>query len=423
MMTVLVGLATLLREQLVARYFGAGDAVDAFVMASTLPLFLITVVATSLASAHVPVAMALRSREGARAGAELSGAVLLLLIAALIVCAVLLWLAAPAYLGWVATGFDAGKRRLAEHLLSLLLPMLVLGGVSGFLTAELNAAGRFAIPALAPALVPVLAGAGVYGLHSGLGIDALAYATDAGYAFQCLALAWLLLRGRGAALSGLGRHREEIAQVAGHYLPLLSGAALMATTPLLDQTMASWLAPGSVAQLSFGSVLTMFASGFGARVLGGPALSVFSALAARAEWTRLNAEFGRTMRLAILVSLPVSAVLALLSGPIIALVFGGGAFTVATAIEVAKVQQMLCLQIPWYVSSILAVRLLTALGMNRQVFVVAAANVLLNALLNFLLMRWLGVAGIALATALVYGLACVACWWLASRRLEQLCGT
>jgi len=422
-MTVLVGLTTLIREQLVARYFGASDAVDAFVMASALPVFLITVVATSLASAHVPVAMALRAREGVKAAAELSAAVLTLLTAVLIACALALWLAAPAYIGWVATGFDAGKRRLAEQLLFLLLPMLVLGGVSAFLTAELNAAGRFAIPALAPALVPVMAGVGVYGLHSGFGIVALAYATDAGYVLQFLTLAWLLLREQGAVMPSLERRREDLWQVARNYLPLVGGAALMATTPLLDQAMASWLAPGSVALLSFGSVLTMFASGFGARVLGGPALSVFSVLVARADWARLGAEFGRAMKLAILVSLPISAVLALFSGPITALVFGGGAFTAATALEVAKVQQMLCLQIPWYVASILAVRLLSALGMNRQVFAIAAANVLLNALLNFLLMRWLGVAGIALATALVYGLSCAACWGLASRRLTLLGGT
>lgn len=422
-MTVLVGLATLLREQLVAHYFGAGDAVDAFVMASALPLFLITVVAASLASAHVPVAMALRAREGAAAGAELSAAVLTLLTAVLVACAVLLWLAAPFYIGWVATGFDAGKRRLAEQLLFLLLPMLVLGGTSAFLTAELNAAGRFAIPALAPALVPVMAGAGVYGLHSGLGIVALAYATDAGYALQFLVLGGLLLRAQRMVRPSLERRRAELGQVARNYLPLVGGAALMATTPLLDQAMASWLAPGSVALLSFGSVLTMFASGFGARVLGGPALSVFSALVARTEWARLDAEFARSMKLAVLVSLPISAALALFSRPIVALVFGGGAFTLATALEVARVQQLLCLQIPWYVASILAVRLLSALGMNRQVFAVAAANVLLNALLNFLLMRWLGVAGIALATALVYAFSCAACWRLASRRLTQLCGS
>lgn len=422
-MSVVVGLAMLVREQIVAHFFGAGDAVDAFVLASMLPIFLITVVATSLASAYVPVAMSLRTREGAQAGAELSATILLLLAAVLIACALVLWLAAPYYIDWIATGFDEGKRRLTEQLLYLLLPMLVLGGVSAFLTAELNAAGRFALPALAPALVPMLAGAGAYSLHREFGIVALAYATVAGFGLQFLVLGGLLMHQFGVVKPSLRRHREEIERVGRHYLPLLGGAALMATTPLLDQAMAAWLAPGSVALLSFGSIITMFASGFGARVLGGPALSIFSALVAQANWTRLSAEFDRSMKYAILASLPISAVLLLFSEPITALLFGGGAFTAATAREVAWIQQMLCLQIPWYVASILAVRLLSALGLNRQIFAIAAANVLLNALLNYLLMQWLGVAGIALATSMVYGLACAGCWLLARRHLKLLGGT
>ena len=422
-MSVVVGMAMLIREQIVAHFFGAGDAVDAIVMAMSLPVFLTTVVATTLASAYVPVAMSLRAREGAPAGAEFSATMLLLLTAILIACALVLWLAAPFYIGWIATGFDEGKRRLTEQLLYLLLPMLVLGGASAFLTAELNAAGRFALPALAPVLVPVLAGAGTYYLHGEFGIVALAYAMVAGFGLQFLMLGGLLMHRFGVVMPNLERHREEIKGVGRHYLPLLGGAALMATTPLLDQAMAAWLAPGSVALLSFGGIITMFAAGFGTRVLGGPALSIFSALVAQANWIRLRTEFDRSMKYAILASLPISVVLLLFSEPLTALVFGGGAFTAATTREVAWIQQMFCLQIPWYVASIVAVRLLSALGLSRQIFVIAAANVLCNALLNYLLMRWLGVAGIALATSLVYALACAVCWLLARRHLKLLGGT
>ena len=75
------------------------------------------------------------------------------------------------------------------------------------------------------------------------------------------------------------------------------------------------------------------------------------------------------------------------------------------------------LQIPFYVAGILGVRLLNALGMSRSIMLICAANLLVNVLGNLLLMRWMGVAGIALSTSLVYLVSFAQVFYVIGREL------
>jgi putative peptidoglycan lipid II flippase len=61
-----------------------------------------------------------------------------------------------------------------------------------------------------------------------------------------------------------------------------------------------------------------------------------------------------------------------------------------------------------FVSSIFFVRVLSALRRNDVLLYIAIGGVLTNAVLDYVLMQWLGVAGIALATSLVYVAAALA---------------
>jgi putative peptidoglycan lipid II flippase len=61
---------------------------------------------------------------------------------------------------------------------------------------------------------------------------------------------------------------------------------------------------------------------------------------------------------------------------------------------------MYAIQIPFFVSSRVFYRFLIAMRRSDLIFYCGALNLVLDVLLNLLLMRWYGVAGIALATSL-----------------------
>ena len=63
---------------------------------------------------------------------------------------------------------------------------------------------------------------------------------------------------------------------------------------------------------------------------------------------------------------------------------------------------MYAIQIPFYASTILLVRLVSALKRNDVLLKLSSINLALDVVLNLILMRFLGVAGIALSTSLFY---------------------
>jgi putative peptidoglycan lipid II flippase len=73
---------------------------------------------------------------------------------------------------------------------------------------------------------------------------------------------------------------------------------------------------------------------------------------------------------------------------------------------VARTEAWLAIEIPFYVLATLGVRLVSALKRNGILMAFAVWNTVLNAVLNWVLMRRYGVAGIALSTSIVYIVSC-----------------
>jgi putative peptidoglycan lipid II flippase len=88
------------------------------------------------------------------------------------------------------------------------------------------------------------------------------------------------------------------------------------------------------------------------------------------------------------------------------LLFQRGAFGAADTIVVGRVQAFLALQIPFYLLSAMGVRVLSALKRNSLIMWVSGVSTTLNIILNWILMKYAGVAGIALSTSLVYLVSC-----------------
>ena len=78
------------------------------------------------------------------------------------------------------------------------------------------------------------------------------------------------------------------------------------------------------------------------------------------------------------------------------------------------------MQIPFYILGIMGVQLLHAVSANRILMWISIANFFTNIVGNYVFMRYWGVAGIALATAIVYLLSMTAILYAVSTRLAAL---
>jgi putative peptidoglycan lipid II flippase len=88
------------------------------------------------------------------------------------------------------------------------------------------------------------------------------------------------------------------------------------------------------------------------------------------------------------------------SGMVIEITLQHGSFKAEDSAAVARVLTMYAMQIPFFVSGRVFYRFLIAARRTEIVFYCGALNLALDIILNVVLIRWLGVAGIALATSL-----------------------
>jgi putative peptidoglycan lipid II flippase len=389
---------------------------DAFLAAFLIPNLLINLIAESMNQALIPTLIRVRLQQGhARAQQLLSHSMLAtssMLIAVSLVMAVL----ARFFFPLIGSNFGASKLTLSVHLFYALLPCVVLGGVASNCTAVLNTLGRFTWPALAPLIVSACIVLSTLAFHHPLGVWALALATIAGTALQAGALA-AGMHTRGYAFQ-LRWHRNDEAgrEVARHFGPVLSSSVVASGGLLVDQAMAAMLPAGSVSALVFagrftGVVITLLAGSLATAVA-----PYFSELAARRDWPACRAALRSWTARAAAVSVPTAIALILGAHPLVRITLQHGAFTARDSTSVASVLVMYAVQIPFFAVSRVYYRFVVAMRRTDLVFYCGTINLVLDVALNLILMRRMGVAGIALSTSLWTVTTCLLFWYW-SRRL------
>jgi len=400
--TLAAKLVAMAKDMVVAAHFGTSDAMDAFLVALALPTFITNVVAGSLPSALVPVYIRVREREGRDAARRLLSSVLAGAIAVVVVASLLLVVLSPLLLRVIGSTFSTEKLALAQHLFVFLVPLILISGLSTILSAVLNADERFVLGAATPVLIGLMPMLFVIAVGERWGIRALSTGLIVGYACELLVLSTTVYRRGFIAMPTLRALHPETKQVVREYLPMVLGMVVMSATPLVDQSMAAMLGPGSVSALTYGSKLVTAGLGIGVTALSTALFPHFSTMVAAGNWSSVQHTLRTYVRLTLLVAIPLVVVFWLFSDVLVRTLFQRGAFSGADTEIVAHVQALFAIQIPFYVLGIIGVRLLSATGGNRLLMWISIGNFVTNIVGNYVFMQFWGVAGIALSTSLVY---------------------
>ena len=410
------------KDLVVAGRFGTSGDLDAFILAMSFPLFTISTLAGSLNSSVVPVYVQVRSEAGEPAAHRLIGNVLAMTLPLLLVATGLL--AATGTVGFLRIGTTArvGEGMRTELLFLALLPVVLLSGLSTLWASTLNASERFVAAALAPvsvSLVPVVA---LLVLRRLRPLDALLLGTLIGYGVETLVLA---VSARRASLPVLPRWSgidDGTRRVLRAYLPMVAGALISSSSPLVDQLMATRLGTGSVASLAYGNKVISFTLSIGLLALGTAVLPQFSRMAASNDWPAIRHTLTTYSKLVLVFSVPPTLVAMYFARPIIGLLFERGAFGAGDTRLIGLVFAAYLPQVPFALLGLLGVRLLSAMQQNRMIMLIACTNVVINFVGDYVLMGWFGLPGIALSTSIVSASATTAVFvviWVLLRQKER----
>jgi len=420
----------LIRNAVLASYFGDTAAYEAYVAAIAVPDAVFQVLAGGvMGAAFIPVFTRYLARgEEAEAWRLASAAITLAALLTASVAAALYVFARP-LMGVLVAGRDPAFQELATALVRIMLVSPVLFAVSGFVTSVLNACQRFFFAALAPLMYNMGIIAGVVLLHERYGIYGAALGVAAGAAGHLLIQLPGLLQVRMRYRPTLDWQHAGVREVGQLMVPRMLGLGVTQLHQLATVFLASFLAAGSIAYLSYAwmvlmAPLGMFSMAVATAVF--PTLARQSAANQRAEMHEL---FSLTLHVILFLTVPAAVGLIVLGGPIVRLLFERAAFTPEVTRATALALACYALGLPGHSMVEILARAFYALRDTLTPLKTAALAVLLNLALSGLVVALaLGgrvpeaqaYAGLALANA------CAACseaalllWWL-RRRVGQL---
>jgi putative peptidoglycan lipid II flippase len=297
--------------------------------------------------------------------------------------------------------------------------VVLLTGIATNCTAVLNTFDRFALPALAPMVISISLIVGALLLSGRFGIWAMVYSTLAGALIHAALMAGMMdAHGYRFRLRWYGT-TEATREVAHQYGPVLLSSVVASGGLLVDQSMAAMLPAGSVSALVFANrfvsvVLTLLGGAVSTAVT--PHLS---RMIAGEDWAGCRHVLRTWVRVTALVSVPIAAALMVGAHLLIRITFQHGAFGPHDTAVVTPVLALYALQIPFFVSSRVYYRFLVAIRRTEVILYCGILNLGLDIVLNLILMRWFGVAGIALATSLWTASTLVFLWYWTRRLLPR----
>ena len=400
LMTALGKVISVAKELVVAWSLGVSDELDAFFIALIIPSFFVTVIANSFNVSLIPTYIDVRKRKGIEAAQKLFSGAIVFSLTLLVVVSAMMVSSSAVFLPGIAQGFNEEKLKLTFNLLLIISPWLVLNGIITIIRGVLNAGERFALAAFSPAITPAITIV-LLVINPSLGVYALAIGLIGGGFLQLMLLGIILTRQGISLLPKWSGFDEDLRQVISQYMPMIAGACLMSSTKVVDQSMAAMLSPGSVAALNYGNKLIALPITLMTTALGTAVFPYFSKMISDRDWKQVAKTIKKYLKLIFLFTIPLTIFLLIISEPLVRMMFQRGAFTAEDTQIVSRIQSCYALQIPFYVAGIMIVRLISSLKGNYILMKASMLNLILNIVLNFVLLKWMGVSGIALSTSFV----------------------
>ncbi|HEY9736606.1 MAG TPA: murein biosynthesis integral membrane protein MurJ [Trichocoleus sp.] len=432
--TLISKLFGLFRQQAIGASFAVGPVADAYSFAYVIPGFLLVLLGGINGPFHSAIVSVIAKRKREQVGPLVESISTLVGLILLGVSVLLLIFAAP-LIDLVAQGLaqtNPEAREIAILQLRIMAPMALFSGLIGIGFGTLNADDQYWLPSVSPLFssVTVLIGLGVLFAAVGpamtqpqfflVGGAILAIATLAGAILQWLVQLPALWK------SSLGRPRlrfdwsdagvQEVFRILG---PATFSSGMLQINVFTDLFFASFI-PGTAAALGYANLLVQTPLGIISNVILVPFLPIFARLAAPENWPQLKDRIRQSMMLTALTMLPLGALIITLALPIVRLIYERGAFDLDASAMVTSLLIAYGIGMFVYLARDVLVRVFYALGDGQTPFRISLANILLNAVLDFWFIQWMGAPGLVLATVGVNITSALAMVIILNRRLNGL---
>jgi putative peptidoglycan lipid II flippase len=431
---ILSTMVGIVRGMVVSHAYGTSVSLDSFNAANRVTELLFNLTAGgALGSAFIPMFTGFLTRKDQKGAWRLASGVVNSVLIVLVLVSTLMWIFAPFLVerGLFALVPDSNAAQVAEtaRLLRIMLPTVIIFGISGLVMGMLNAHQVFLWPALAPAAYSFGIILGVWLLPSSWGIERLAIGTVIGAAGHLLLQLPALLRlpARNYELAA-GFRDGPVRKVLRLMLPRIFGAGIVQLNFVANTIISLSLGAGSASALTWAFTLMLMPQAAIAQSAGIASLPTLSAQVELGKFADFRETLSSIVRVMLLLALPATIGLVFLRVPLVRVLYERGSFDATST-------QMVAWALLWYALGLTGHSLVEVLSRafyamhdtKTPVFVGVAAmtgNILLSFFFSRLFSQigWLPLGGLALANTTATAVECLVLFAIMRRRLRGVGG-
>lgn len=395
----------LVREQVMAYFFGAGMATDAFVTAFRIPNLLRDMFAEgALSSAFVPVFKDKAIKESTNDAFSLANVVISAVLVVVGLIVLLGIIVTPVVVYLMANGFTdtPDKFDLTVGLGRVMMVYLLLVSLSSLVMGMLNSFGRFGIPALSPAMFNLGTVLSVIFLYNYFDqpIYTLAIGVVVGGVGQVAIQLPSLLRIGYRFRFHLSFLDDGLKRVVRLLTPMIVGLSAGRINILLSTLIASFLMEGAMSYLNYAYRLMHFPLGVFAVALGTVALPKVSEIVARGEHDKLGRTFEEAIGANLFLVVPSAVFFAVMGREVIELIYQWGAFSTVSSERTALALMHYSYGLIGFAAVRVTVSFFYAFKDSRRPMKASMISVAVNLILYYPMVHLLDFAGLAAATSI-----------------------
>lgn len=389
----------LVRELMLAHFYGAGVVIDAFCMAQDIPDTVFATVIQLVGTAFLPIYSRKIEQEGPLAGNKFTSNVYTFLLSAAAVMIGLCVIFPGAFVKLFAPGFSTEATNLTKFFLRIAV-FTILGHVTiAIFEPYLRYNGSYLLPVISGFFQSVLVIFSAY-LSFATTPSLLIIGVPAGTILQAVLLIWYSTKNKGYRYTPGIQFRESIKPVFILALPVLFSSLAFRLNTFFDRMLASGFDAGSISALRYGHLIHGLISTFSYSLIGTLVYPKYNKLAAKEDYKGLSELSGQSNNYSSILTIPIALGCMIFSVPVIRLIFERGAFDTAATAVTASVFFWYALSLPFNGMCSLICHVCYSLQDLKMPVFCSFVTVGTNLGLNFLLSYFMGVQGLALATTI-----------------------
>lgn len=410
----IIGMA---REVAIAYFYGATNVSDAYFMSISIPTIIITFVIVSLATSYIPVYQKLEDDNDAKNIFTNKVMGITLVICLLILIVTLMFTSQIVSL--FAVGFDSETVKITVMLTRITLFAVFFMGLNHILHSFMQVKEKILLASLSGLPFNLIATLFII-ISAYTSLYMLAIGTVIAIGIQCLYLLVLAKRQSFKLRPHFDMQDGNIRNLITLTLPLVLTNTVDQIGLIVDKNLASTFGSGAISSLTYATrTTTAISAVFVTSIL----IFTFPKIAKQAadkDMTKMKNSLAESIVTMSLFIIPVIAATAMFAHPVILLLFGRGAFD---SYAVAMTSSLLFFSVFFLFGSgifQLVARVFYALEDSKTPMIVAMVKVIVNIMLSFILIPFMDIAGLALATSVSSFVGMLLLLFLLRRKIGSL---